>query len=161
MKDVIFPYFVDNNNFSTVLFIGSQWYTRGYNRVFKDKNYWTLEVDPEQAKYGSSNHIIDYAENVSDYFSKSAIDLIICNGVYGYGLDDKADFDRTIDGFNDCLRAGGIFIHGWNDIPEHRPFDLNDSVSLKRFSLFEFPPLSASHYLTANPNRHTYDFYAK
>jgi len=54
-----------------------------------------------------------------------------------------------------------LFLLGWNDVPEHRPLAPADSESLRLFDPHAFPPLGVSRLLTDNPNRHTYNFYAK
>jgi hypothetical protein len=161
LQTIIFPYFADRAEFSKVLFIGTAWYTRGSRRFFEDGEYWTLEIDPALSKYGSKHHIVDSFANVSDHFPAGEFDLIVCNGVFGSGLNAKPDVESAFQGSHYCLRDGGIFILGWNDIPEKRPFGLEESESLRLFAPYVFPPLNAAGFLTANPNRHTFNFYIK
>lgn len=161
LERIILPYYAMQKECAMVLFVGCDWYTRGYRRIFGGKNFWTLEIDPKKKRYGAKLHIVDSVANITSHFRENELDLIICNGVVGFGLNEIDEFDKAIRGCFICLRQGGSFVLGWNDIPERRPFPLEASTSLRKFSRSVFPPLATSHFLTANPNRHTYDFYAK
>ena len=161
LQDIIFPYFAQHDDFSKILFVGCQWYTRGYNKVFKTKTFWTLEIDPSQSKYGSKRHIVDSLANIRRHFGENELDLIFCTGVFGSGMDVKAEVEDAFQGCFESLREGGVFVFGWNDVPKHRPFPLEECESLKLFTPYVFPPLSSSHYLTDTSNRHIYDFYTK
>lgn len=119
---VILSYFSHRIDLSKVLFIGCDWYTRGYRRrFFSRKDYWTLDIDPHKKRYGSKQHIIDSVASVQDHFQEGQLDLIICNGVFGWGLNDRSEVDMAFHGCHMCLRDGGVFILGWNDIPQGRP----------------------------------------
>jgi hypothetical protein len=42
LEQIIFPYFLREDTYKDVLFVGCHWYTRGYNKRFekKKKNCW-------------------------------------------------------------------------------------------------------------------------
>lgn len=161
LKAVIFPYFIAKPEFSRVLFVGCKWYTHGYNIQFQNKEYWTLDIDPQQKKHGAKQHITDMLENIDQYFSKDTLDLIICNGVFGWGLDKQEDVEKAFQKCFACLRSNGVFILGWNDIAKRRPFPPEECQTLKLFDKYTFPPLRTSEYLTKTFNRHKYYFYLK
>jgi len=161
LEKEIFPYFVSLPHFSKILFVGCAWYTKGYKTIFQNQDYITLEIDPVESKYGAKKHIIDSLENINRHFQEGELDLIVCNGVFGWGLNDKPSVEAAFQGCYRSLRPGGIFILGWNDIPERRPFLLAECRSLKLFHPFVFPPLSTAQYLTTTSNRHTYNFFVK
>ncbi len=161
LETVILPYFAQSPEFSKILFVGTAWYTEGYNTVFREKDYWTIEPNPSQAQYGSSNHIIDSIENVEQHFQPNEFDLIICNGVFGWGLNAQPNVEAAFGHCFNLLHEGSIFVFGWNNVPEHYPFPLENCEALKLFRSFEFPPLSASQYQTTSKNRHTFNFYIK
>ncbi len=161
LEDVIFPYFIQRDEFSVILFVGCHWYTRRYNKTFKDKTYWTLEINPAHSKYGARRHIVDSVENLRAHFDEGELDVIFCNGVFGWGLNDKDPVEKAFHECFECLRDGGILVLGWNDIPERCPFPLEDVQALRRFRRLVFPPLSTAEYLTVGPGRHKYGFYVK
>lgn len=161
LEDVIFPYFVAREDFARVLFVGCDWYTKHYNKVFREKEYWTIDRDPTRSKYGADRHVTDALEHLTRHFAPGFFDLIVCNGVFGWGLDGREEAEAAFDGSFRCLRDGGVLVLGWNDIPEKRPFSLEECRSLGRFRPLVLPPLGTSRFLTRNPNRHTFDFYVK
>jgi len=161
LETIILPYFIQRNEYFKILFVGCAWYTRGYNKLFKNKEYWTLESDPTQGKYGSASHITDNLENVRHYFSEGGIDLIICNGVFGWGLNTRDNVEKAFQACYESLRNNGVLILGWNDIPERKPFSLEECQSLRLFKPYVFSPLSKSQYLTDTLNNHTFNFYIK
>lgn len=163
LEDIIIPYFASKNEFSKVLFVGCDWYTNPYKKLFKKQEYWTIEIDEEKQKYGSKNHIIDGIQNLNQYIEPSYFDLIIFNGVFGYGINT---LEATEESFAQCfeaLRTGGVLVFGWNDVPEYKPFPVMEICEqLKKFDPYLFEPLSAYEYLTPNtPRRHIYNFYIK
>jgi SAM-dependent methyltransferase len=161
LQTKILPYFAQRSEFFNILFVGTAWYTEGYKVIFQQKNYWTIEIDPSLAKHGASNHLIDSVENIDIYFQSNDLDLIICNGVFGWGLNQKSNIEDTFAKCFDLLREGGILVLGWNDIPERRPIALEECKALNKFKPFIFPPLSSSKYLTSTENKHTFSFYIK
>jgi SAM-dependent methyltransferase len=162
LQQVIFPFYLEDVCCKDVLFVGCHWYTRGYNKVFeRHKNYWTLEIDPARARYGAAQHIVDALQNLRRHFENESLDLILCNGVFGWGLDSKPDVERAFAACHECLRPGGVLIIGWDDVDERRPFPLTDCKSLQAFEPLLFSPLESSEYVTETPYRHTYTFYVK
>lgn len=162
LEDIIFPYFLGSERYANVLFVGCQWYTRGYNKSFeRRKNFWTVEPDQSQKKYGAKQHVTDSLQNLDRYFQNASFDVILCNGIIGFGLDTISDADRAFCVCYDILSVGGVLVLGWNDIARRRPFELHQCRSLQNFKPFCFPPLAASTYPTDTPNRHTYSFYER
>lgn len=160
LETVILPFFAKGSEWRRVLFVGCEWYTRGYRKMFAGKDYWTLEIDPKLARYGALRHITDSVENVGGHFSEGELDVILCNGVFGWGLDAPEAVDRAFRGAYDCLRVGGVFVLGWNDLPEHTPLPLDRCPALQNFQPWVFPPLGSAQFLT-EAGRHTYNFYVK
>jgi SAM-dependent methyltransferase len=161
LESVVLPYFAERDEYARVLFVGCAWYTRHYADIFHGREYWTLDFDPARAKYGSSRHVVGSLENVSAHIRPGSLDLIICNGVFGWGLSEQSKIEQAFDGCHTILREGGIFVLGWNDIAPRRPCMPEACISLRRFAPFVFPPVNAARHLTRTANRHTYDFYVK
>ena len=54
----ILPYFTMSAEFRRVLFVGCDWYTQRYERLFRGKEYVTIEVDPARRPFGAKRHIV-------------------------------------------------------------------------------------------------------
>lgn len=161
LEKIIFPHFINKHDCQKVIFIGVGWYTMEYNKLFNKKEFWTIDIEPKFKIYGSKRHIIDSMENMDSYFKKNSIDLIICNGVFSYAVKDSKILERTLKVCYDLIRKGGVFLIGWNDLPEYKSISFETCENIKLFKPFVFEPFGAQRKL-ANPNNcHTYSFYTK
>ena len=95
LEKIILPYFAESHGYERILFIGCDWYTRGYRRYFPEREYWTLDCDPAKQRFGSQRHIVDSMANLANHFPEGQLDLIVCNGVFGYGLNERADVEQA------------------------------------------------------------------
>ena len=161
LENVILPYYAGRKDFGKLIFVGCEWYTRGYNKIFSNHEYWTMDKSTHKEQYGARLHIEDKLENLTTHFQENELDLIICNGVMGWGLDEPGEIERAFTSSFKCLRPGGHFVLGWNNTPDHLPLPLEDIAALKAFEPYIFPALSKHRYLTGNPNHHIYSFYRK
>jgi SAM-dependent methyltransferase len=162
LEEEIFPYFINRKEFQRVLFVGCEWYTKPYNKYFKNKEYWTIEIEPKRAKYGAKKHIIDSITNLSEHIQNNYFDAIIFNGIFYLGeVDKKDEVEKAVDQCYEALKSSGIFVVGWNDTEKIVPFPLTEIDSLSQFQPYIFPALGKQSYLTKANNRHTYSFYMK
>lgn len=161
LEGKILPWIAEQPQLKRVLFVGCEWYTRGYRRLFNEAGYWTIEIDPSKRRYGAKQHIVDSLANVGSHFAEGELDAIVCNGVFGWGLNDKDEVEKAFEGCRTRLREGGHFVLGWNDVPAHLPFPLEESEALGKFQAATFPPLGKSVYPTDSDLRHTFNFYRK
>jgi SAM-dependent methyltransferase len=162
LENIIFPYYLSDPNVKSVLFVGCDWYTRHYQRFyFSNVDYWTIEPAAERRKFGAKRHVVAPLENLDAHFSPQTFDLIVCNGVYGWGLNSREQCESAFAQCYSRLRDGGHLMLGWDDIPERTPVPLAEIASLNRFRRHDFPSLGSWRYLTDTPYRHTYNFYRK
>jgi SAM-dependent methyltransferase len=162
LEQVIFPYLTALPSVRRVLFVGCDWYTKHYRRTFfKGLDYWTIDPAERARKFAGRQHVVGPLEELGVHFPADHFDLIVCNGVFGCGLDGKDECERAFALCHSRLKPGGIFVLGWDDIPARVPVPLSEIDSLTRFKSWCFPPLRASHYLTDTPYRHVYDFFWK
>lgn len=162
LETIIFPYFHYLAGVSSVLFVGCDWYTRHYERAyFPGKDYWTIDPDPAARKFAGRQHVIAPLEELARHFPPERFDLVICNGVLGYGLDELPQCERAFAQCHSRLRAGGYLVLGWDDVPERSPVPIQAIRSLQAFQRLEFPPLGTWRYTSDTPYRHTYDFYRR
>jgi len=117
-----------------ILLVGCAHYTSDYPKRLKDNQLWTIDIDPEMVKFGAGNHIIESIVNVDKYFQKEFFDVIILFGVFGYGLNDKKEAEKTLENCAKVLKKKGILIIGWNDLPGYNPINPRN---LKNFNLYQ------------------------
>ena len=162
LEQIIFPYFGSRSDVRTVLFVGCDWYTKHYQRVyFPSQTFWTIDPAARAARFGARQHIIAPLENLEAHFPPAQFDLILCNGVYGFGLDAQEQCERAFQACHSRLRPEGELVLGWDDIPERTPVPLAGIQALQRFQHCSFAPLGTWRYVTDTPYRHTYDFYRR
>jgi SAM-dependent methyltransferase len=162
LEQVIFPQYSQDSDIRTVLFVGCGTYTAHYQEAyFPTQDFWTIEPDPGAASYGARQHIIAPLEQLEQHCAAEKFDLIICNGVFGWGLDGHEQCEAAFSQCHSRLKRGGHFLFGWDDIEQRTPIELNTLASLARFQEYTFPPLGTSRYVTDTPYLHTYAFYRK
>lgn len=162
LEGTILPWLASQPSSDRVLFVGCDWYTHGYRKWFKPDSYWTLDYDPDKALFGSRRlHITDSVARLSDHFKAGSLDLIICNGVFGWGLDKREDIEAAFAAVAQALRPGGLFLFGWNDVPEHRPVALADIQALSALRPHVIAPCGVSQLLTSSELRHTFSLFAR
>jgi SAM-dependent methyltransferase len=162
LEELIFPYYAGNIAFTKILFVGCAAFTSHYQReYFADKDFWTIEPEPYQARFGSTNHVMATIEDAAKHFQAGYFDVIFFNGVYGWGLDTLAQGEAAFAACHTCLRDGGHVVFGWNDVPQRTPFGLDKIQSRKSFNRLYFPPLQGVQYFTDTRQRHVFDFYQK
>ena len=162
LEQVVFKYLLALPNTNRVLFVGCDWYTRHYERTFfRDREYWTIDVSPDARRFAGKRHIVAPLQDLGRHFPEGHFDLIICNGVYGFGLDAREDCELAFDLCHSRLRHDGVFLLGWNDIPARTPVPLESLESLRRFRKFVCLELGTWRYVTDTPYRHTFDFYRR
>lgn len=162
IEKIIIPHLISCDELYKVLYVGCDWYTKPYKRFFNRKEYWTIEIEKEKAKYGAENHIIDSLLNLGRYFKEGYFDLIICNGVFGWGINTEVEMEKASEECFICLRRGGILVLGWDEEGVGAvPVNPDKCESLKKFKPYIFPSFSASQYLTNTSDRHFFNFYIK
>ena len=161
LEQVILPAYARRDDIRRVLFVGCDWYTRHYEAIFAGKTYWTIDPDRWKRRFGARHHHVIGMERIDVRFDPASFDLIVCNGVFGWGLNQRADVERAFDGAFSRLRDGGHFVLGWNNVPERRPLAPEGLASLKRFLREPFPTLGAAQHVATPGTQHTFDFYVK
>lgn len=164
LEDIILPSLAADPRNRRVLFVGCQWYTKIYAALFTNSEYWTIELDPAQAKFGSQGrHIVDSYLNLSRHADAGAFDLVILNGVFGWGIDTPAETEIAVYETLRALAPGGLAVIGYNDVPGNQPSFLHyPSRALEMLVPDIFEPLGVTEYVTPNDHdRHTFRFYRK
>ncbi len=161
LENKILPFYQLSPSHQDILFVGTDWYTHGYSRLFSDKrSFATLDFSPPKAKFGAQRHVIDSVTNVATHFQPGSLDVVMLNGILGWGLDSLDDADAAIAGCFRCLRPGGHLVIGWNDIPKYTPFALRDIPALAGFKAETLSAIGTHELVVDNEWRHVFSVFA-
>ena len=173
LEQVVFRELIVSGKCRKVLFVGCEFYTKWYPRVFEfftDILFATVEPEPSRARFGSKNHhTVGTMETLADSPGhRSSYDLVILNGIFGFGMDTPEEKTKAFETAYELLKPGGKFLVGYNDIDRlmdqtvlrdkcQYDFDLVDE---SKFEKSVIPGMEHSDYLTTNLNRHRYVCFA-
>ena len=167
LKTILLPAIIaKRRHFSSIriLSIGVALYTMQYEydikSMFTNKDaveYITLEIDPKLSLLGSTDrHVIGDATKLSEYFKPNSIDVVLINGVLGWGGDKKYQTKEEVQA-NDLtvkvilesekiLKENGILLLGRNSrhyfttlskiIPIFHPITLSNNQIPSRRSFY-------------------------
>ncbi len=158
LEQVSIPWFVGQEDTRAVLDVGTDWYTWKYDTLFPGMEYQSIDFDAAKAKFASPNHVVGSILELDQHFEEDRFDLIICNGVFGWGVNDHADIEMALSQFSRVLRTGGYLVIGWNDNDDHRPEGF-EKTGVEGFERFVLPPIQSDHFNSRAANRHQFRFY--
>lgn len=164
LENVIFPYYIENSSIIKILFVGCESYTAWYTELFYGKEYWTIDIKEENRVFGAANHLVDSVQNITRYFSENYFDLIILNGVLGWGLQEKTEVNSTIEACYHCLNRNKKLIIGWNNLKKHEasrfcPVNPDEIKTLEKFAKVVFEPINTWRLsLTYQKNDNRFNF---
>ncbi len=141
LEDRIIPHFAGMGSVRSVLDVGCDWYTARYPALFPDQDYVSIDIRPEQARFAKGRHLTASLLDLRDTFEPLTFDLVMANGVFGWGVNGSEDIGRAMGEIGRVLRPGGFLIVGWNDIPERRPEPIDaisDAPWLEPYAIPEF-----------------------
>jgi hypothetical protein len=159
LEDVILPYFARDPRCHKILFVGCAAYTQWYEELFQHQEYWTIDPKRVKRQYGSKRHLIDSIAQIGRYVPRDYFDLIVMNGVIGFGLNCLDEIEQAVDACYAVLACQGILLIGWNDVVQSAPIDIRAVRALSKFREYAFEPLHTCHHRTEGSHRHTYSFY--
>ncbi len=161
LEQVIFPELLNTPGYQRILFVGCAWYTLHYPRFFREREFITMEISPDEAPYGAKTHIVDSCENIDRHFPANHLDVVVFNGVYGCGLNALDPINKTLNAIHHSLRDDGLFIFGWNDLPHMAPYPIAELTGLHAFQPYAFPRINKTIVESDAKNRHRFHFYTK
>jgi hypothetical protein len=158
---VILPDYARRADIRRVLFVGCASYTQPYENLFAHCEYWTIDPAAQRSRYGSRHHIVDRIENLGRHVAAGYFDLIVCNGVLGWGLNSATDAEAAFASCHLHLRNDGELVLGWNDVAPRNRVTPSDLPALARFEPQVFAPLHTARLRMSVPHRHVFDFYRR
>jgi len=158
----ILPVLAADDRLQLILFVGCEWYTWWYPVLFAHREFWTIERRPTASRrYGGRRAVNDDVRHIDRHFEAASFDAVICNGVFGWGIDSTTDAAAVVDQFRRVLKPDGLLVVGWTDADGRRPVNFTDPVRVPGFEPFVFEPLAASRHVTKNDLRHVFSFFRR
>lgn len=161
LERTILPAYAARADIGRVLFVGCAAYTRDYRRIFERAEYWTIDPEPHRARYGGERHLVARLQDLDQFAPAASFDLIVCNGVLGWGLDTAVDAELAFARCHSSLRDGGELVLGWNDVPGRNRIKPDSVAALRRLERHVCPAVGAARMIVAGRHRHVFDFYRK
>ncbi|MEZ3160290.1 class I SAM-dependent methyltransferase [Microbacterium sp. BWT-B31] len=158
LEDVIVPGVIATGGVERALDVGVAWYTRSYPRLFRGVDYWSVDFNPDNARYRNGQHHTLSMTRLTDVFEPDTFDFVLCNGVFGWGLNERDQAAEAIEACATVLRPGGWLVIGWNDVPGRRVDGLHDLLDV-RFERATLPAVGDDRLITDTPYRHQYEFF--
>ncbi|MBU1246200.1 MAG: methyltransferase domain-containing protein [Nanoarchaeota archaeon] len=131
-------YFIERRIFpkikhKKVLLVGVANYTENYPFRLRKNSLWSIDIDPSVAKYGAKNHIVGNIKDIDSFFNKDFFDIILMFGVFGYGLNDPKEADKTLKNCAKVLNKKGQLFIQWSDMPGHNQVNPQELDNYKLF----------------------------
>jgi LmbE family N-acetylglucosaminyl deacetylase len=161
LTEEILPALRDEAAGADVLFVGVEWYTAGYPAVFPQGNLLTMDIDGAVARYGSPRHLTADVRELDQHVEAGSLAAIVCNGVFGYGVDSPDDVRSALGAMQRTLRPGGVVVIGWNDTEDRRVAELDALARSLGLQPAAGAGLATSRTGPIGPLRHVYDVYRK
>lgn len=165
LEKFIFRDLCFNNDVQDILFVGcskiTSWYPTLFNFFFR-KNFVTVDPDINMIKYGSKKkHYVAKFEDIGNNNKfRDRFDIIIINGVFGYGINTKKDQIKTINASRFLLKKGGLLNIGFRNKQDNP--DLNLSIiDNKMFHKSIIAGLNTPYFQSKNINKHAFVSYLK
>jgi hypothetical protein len=162
LERVIFPAIYADATVKTILFVGVASYTSWYPTLFNTRpglSFRTIDPDPQAVRFGArGRHRIGRVESLAtEAASRGAYDLVIANGLFGFGTDTDEATVAVLDACHAVLQSGGRLLIGYSKPGTFDP----DLVDPGRVRPSPIPGLAVDRYATMNENRHSFACFAK
>jgi len=160
----ILPFFSSENRFKRILIVGIAEFTQHYRLLFKQKEFVrTIDIDPNVAKFSSPQiHIVDSIENIEQHIDQDSLDLVLMNGVYGWGLANEDALRKSLSNIHILMKDEGVLVFGWNEVDPYDPLKIRSRNYFDMFQPYLFKGKSEIKFPTSkNPKQHVFSFFKK
>jgi len=166
MKNTIIPAIKNQNFFLKkknlkILVIGTESCSK-YDAISignKTDEVWTIDIKKRNYIYGVKNgkHITGSATELEKYFEEKYFDLVIFNGVIGWGINKHEDQIESIKSIHKVSKENALLMIGWNNNKSIDP--LFSGIVSGLFKHQDFPGLPKR--LLVTESTHVFDFFSK
>jgi SAM-dependent methyltransferase len=100
-----------------MLWIGCRRYTKEYGALLEKNGgeCWTTDIEPDHAKWGElGRHFTMDLLKIDSLIAGRSFDTVLCNGVFGFGVDTRDAQLTALKAMHAILKPGGRLLLGWN-----------------------------------------------
>jgi SAM-dependent methyltransferase len=111
-----------------ILWIGCRRYTKDYGRLLEKfgRECWTVDIEIGHAKWGEKGrHLTGDLLLIDQLVPAASFDSVLCNGVFGFGVDARAAQSAALRAMATILKPGGRLLLGWNTDRVEDPLSLD------------------------------------
>ena len=128
-----------------VLLVGCEHYTEHYPRKLRKNMLWSIDINPDVAKYGAKEHVVGDISYATRYYPKKNFDFVFLGGIFGYGVNDKKTAERTMKECYEILKKNGKLIIWWSDMPKHNQVIPQELKNYRLFKESSFAGIKSGH----------------
>jgi SAM-dependent methyltransferase len=111
-----------------ILWIGCRRYTKDYGRLLEKcgGECWTIDIEIGHAKWGEKGrHLTGDLLSIDQLVAAGSFDSVLCNGVFGFGVDTRSAQLAALEAMKRILKPGGRLLLGWNTERVEDPLSLD------------------------------------
>jgi len=100
-----------------ILWVGCRRYTREYGPLLKryGGELWTIDIEIAHASWGErGRHFTWDLLEIDRLVAAGSFDSVLCNGVFGFGVDTRESQLAALQAMGAILKPGGRLLLGWN-----------------------------------------------
>lgn len=142
------------------LFIGLDKHNWHYDRLL-EPDFYSIDLNPRNAAYGQPNrHVVGSATELSSDHPPNSFDVVIANGLIGFGLDTEEAFNQLMFECHRVLASNGMLVLGYNDKPDRLKFNVEQARGYQAFQTFEpgIAGMTGARHVVADRFQHCYVF---
>lgn len=145
---------------SDVLWIGCRRVTKAYYREIEARGArcWTLDIDPMVRRFGRrGRHVIGNVLDLNLLFPKLRFNAVLCNGIFGFGVDTVDDQIKACAAMASVTKPGGWLLLGWNS--DRGPDPLQAGLASPWFEAAALPGFDTREVV--KDSTHVYDVFQR
>jgi SAM-dependent methyltransferase len=100
-----------------ILWVGCRRYTKEYGTLLERNGgqCWTTDIEPSHARWGEpGRHLTWDLLKIDALLAPGAFDAVLCNGVFGFGVNTRESQLTALKAMATILAPGGRLLLGWN-----------------------------------------------